>query len=45
MLPFLSGKDFVNSKENPDITFRSTKITQIDPTTFEVDGDFTIRGH
>lgn len=39
----MRGKDFVNSKEDPDITFRSTKITQIGPTTFEVDGDFTIR--
>jgi polyisoprenoid-binding protein YceI len=36
--------DFFNSKEDPDITFRSTKITQTGPTTFELDGDFTIRG-
>src|SRR5260370_30716254 len=29
---------------NPYITFRSTKITQTGPLTFELDGDFTIRG-
>lgn len=40
----LRGKDFFNSKDDPDITFRSTKITQTGPTTFELDGDFTIRG-
>jgi polyisoprenoid-binding protein YceI len=26
------------------ITFKSTKVVQIGPNTFEVDGDFTIRG-
>ena len=40
----LRGKDFFNSKEDPYITFRSTKITQTGPTTFELQGDFTIRG-
>lgn len=40
----LRGKDFFNAKENPYITFRSTKITQTGPLTFELDGDFTIRG-
>jgi polyisoprenoid-binding protein YceI len=40
----LRGKDFFNVKENPYITFRSTKITQTGPLTFELDGDFTIRG-
>ena len=40
----LRGKDFFNVKEDPYITFRSTKITQTGPVTFELDGDFTIRG-
>jgi polyisoprenoid-binding protein YceI len=40
----LRGKDFFNVKENPYITFTSTKITQTGPLTFELDGDFTIRG-
>jgi polyisoprenoid-binding protein YceI len=40
----LKGKDFFNVKEDPYITFTSTKIVQTGPTTFDVDGDFTIRG-
>jgi polyisoprenoid-binding protein YceI len=40
----LKGKDFFAVKENPEITFKSTKIVQTGPNTFEVDGDFTIRG-
>jgi polyisoprenoid-binding protein YceI len=40
----LKGKDFFNAKEAPYITFRSTKIRQTGPTSFEVEGDFTIRG-
>jgi polyisoprenoid-binding protein YceI len=40
----LRGKDFFNAKEAPYITFHSTKIAQTGPTTFEVEGDFTIRG-
>jgi polyisoprenoid-binding protein YceI len=40
----LRGKDFFNAKEDPYITFRSTKITQTGPLTFELDGDFMIRG-
>jgi polyisoprenoid-binding protein YceI len=40
----LKGKDFFNSKEDPYITFRSTKVRQTGPSSFEVDGDFTIRG-
>ena len=31
-------------QRNPLITFKSTKLVQTGPTTFEVDGDFTIRG-
>ena len=40
----LKGKDFFDVDQNPLITFRSTKIVQSGPDTFEVDGDFTIRG-
>jgi polyisoprenoid-binding protein YceI len=40
----LMGKDFFDVKHNPLITFRSTKIIQSSPDTFDVDGDFTIRG-
>jgi polyisoprenoid-binding protein YceI len=40
----LKGKDFFDVSQNPLITFRSTKIEQTGSTTFEVDGDFTIRG-
>ena len=40
----LKGKDFFDVKQNPLITFRSTKIIQTGSNTFEVDGEFTIRG-
>lgn len=40
----LKGKDFFDAEENPVITFKSTKFVQSGPNTFEVDGDFTIRG-
>ena len=40
----LKGKDFFDVDHNPLITFHSTKIVQTGPNTFEVDGDFTIRG-
>ena len=40
----LKGKDFFYVDENPLITFASNKVEQTGPTTFEVDGDFTIRG-
>ena len=40
----LKGKDFFDVKQNPLITFRSTKIVQTGPDTFEIDGDFSIRG-
>ena len=40
----LKGKDFFDVKQNPYITFHSTKLVQTGPNTFEVDGDFTIRG-
>ena len=40
----LKSKDFFDVKKDPLITFKSTKIVQTGPTTFEVDGNFTIRG-
>ena len=40
----LKGKDFFNVKESPLITFKSTEIVQSGPNTFDVEGDFTIRG-
>src|SRR6516165_636364 len=40
----LKGKNFFDVKQNPYITFHSSKIVQTGPDTFEVDGDFTIRG-
>jgi polyisoprenoid-binding protein YceI len=40
----LKSKDFFNVSENPVITFKSTKIVQTGPTTFDVPGTFTIRG-
>ena len=40
----LKGKDFFDVEQNPLITFKSTKIAQTGPNTYEVDGDFTIRG-
>jgi len=40
----LKGKDFFNVKHDPYITFRSTKVEQTGPTTFELPGTFTIRG-
>jgi polyisoprenoid-binding protein YceI len=40
----LKGEDFFDVANNPTITFHSTKIVQTGPSTFEVDGDFTIRG-
>jgi polyisoprenoid-binding protein YceI len=40
----LKSKDFFNVKQDPLITFRSKKIVQTGPETFDVQGDFTIRG-
>jgi polyisoprenoid-binding protein YceI len=40
----LKGKDFFDVEQNPLITFKSTKFVPTAPHTFEVDGDFTIRG-
>jgi polyisoprenoid-binding protein YceI len=40
----LKSKDFFNVEQDPLITFLSKKIVQTGPDTFEVQGDFTIRG-
>jgi len=40
----LKGKDFFDAENSPEITFVSNKFVQTGPETYEVDGDFTIRG-
>lgn len=40
----LKSKDFFDVDQNPYITFHSTKVVQTGPDTFDVLGDFTIRG-
>jgi polyisoprenoid-binding protein YceI len=40
----LKSSDFFDAANNPLISFKSTKISQAGPNTFEVDGNFTIRG-
>jgi polyisoprenoid-binding protein YceI len=40
----LKGKDFFDAEHNPLITYKSTKIVQTGPNTFDVPGTFTIRG-
>jgi polyisoprenoid-binding protein YceI len=40
----LKSDDFFDVKDNPRIAFKSTKITQTGPDSFDVAGDFTIRG-
>jgi polyisoprenoid-binding protein YceI len=40
----LKSKDFFDSKDFPAITFKSTKVVQTGPNTFDLEGDFTIRG-
>ena len=40
----LKGNDFFDIEHNPMIAFKSTKIVQTGHGTYEVDGDFTIRG-
>jgi len=40
----LKSKDFFNAKSSPMITFKSTKVVQTGPNTFDLEGDFTIRG-
>ena len=40
----LRSKDFFDAKDDPYITFHSTKIVQTGPMTFDIPGTFTIRG-
>jgi polyisoprenoid-binding protein YceI len=40
----LKSKGFFNADQDPLITFLSKKIVQTGPTTFDVQGDFTIHG-
>ena len=40
----LKSKDFFDVKDSPTITFKSTKVVQTGPNTFDLEGDFTIRG-
>jgi polyisoprenoid-binding protein YceI len=40
----LKSKDFFDAKDDPYITFHSTKFTETGPATVEVQGNFTIRG-
>jgi len=40
----LRGKDFFNAKDDPYITFHSTKVVQTGPNTLDIPGTFTIRG-
>ena len=39
----LTGEKFFNTELHPSIKFRSTKIVQTGPTTFDVTGDLTIK--
>jgi polyisoprenoid-binding protein YceI len=40
----LKSKDFFDVEQSPLITFKSTKVVQTGPTTFDVPGNFSIRG-
>ena len=40
----LRSGDFFNADHDPYITFRSTKVVQTGPNTFDIPGTFTIRG-
>ena len=40
----LKGKDFFDVKNSPVITFKSTKVVQTGSNTFDLEGEFTIRG-
>ena len=40
----LKSDDFFDVEHNPLITFKSTKVVQTGGNTFELDGNFTIRG-
>jgi len=40
----LKGKDFFDTRTDPTITFLSNEVVQTGPNTFDLQGDFTIRG-
>ena len=40
----LKGKDFFDVEQNPLITFKSTRFVHTGHDSYEVDGDFTVRG-
>ncbi len=40
----LKSKDFFDVKQDPLITFKSTKVVRTGPNTYAVQGNFTIRG-
>lgn len=40
----LKSPDFFNVEKNPEITFKSTKVTPVDADTFNVTGIFTMNG-
>jgi polyisoprenoid-binding protein YceI len=40
----LKSQDFFDVEQSPDITFHSTKVVQTGPTSFDVIGNFSIRG-
>jgi polyisoprenoid-binding protein YceI len=40
----LKSKDFFDAKNDPYITFHSSKVVQTGPNTFDIPGTFTIRG-
>lgn len=40
----LKGKDFFDASQDPYITFRSSKVVQTGPFSFDLPGTFTIRG-
>ncbi|MGQ0553884.1 MAG: YceI family protein [Planctomycetota bacterium] len=40
----LRGPDFFSAKEFPEIVFKSTKVTKVDDTHYDVQGDLTLRG-
>lgn len=40
----IKSKDFFDVEHNPYITFKSSKVVQTGPTTFDIPGTFTIRG-
>ena len=40
----LKGPDFLNAKQFPTATFKSTAVKKVDDKNYEVTGDFTLRG-